>query len=146
MSIRARRAKAMGFDIHFECVERGGPGEIPIALIKNSFGPYANFDDDNCATFAYPDGGRGELFTGKRGPTTGGFMVARPPVHPEFWRAIFELLRQTTSFLWWPGLETFVIANPATRDHFPKELIEGLEESILVVMSGEQILEKIRKS
>jgi hypothetical protein len=134
----------MGFDIFFDCFDRGEPADFPIALIERGFGRYAEGKGPECWVLLYPDGARSELFVDATEANVSDFMVARPPVHPEFWRAIFDLLRETPSCLYWPGGGP-VIANPAVREHLPPEMIEALGEPT-IVSAGEQILEEIEKS
>jgi hypothetical protein len=132
----------MSFDVYLRCVGRGDRTKFPFSLIEKYFEPYADHQEEYCWGLLYPDGGRCMLYVNTREAEADGFMVADPPNHPEFWRAIFELLQQTPSFLNWPN--GAVIANPAVRENIWKGAIEAYGEPVLVT-TGEQILEAIGK-
>jgi hypothetical protein len=134
----------MGFDIGYMCVKNGEPGEIPVAVVKNAFAPYLSACEDGHGNFYYYGRAGGELYIDVDRPNADGFTVSRPPLHPEFWRAIFELLQYTPSFLSWPG-DIFAIADPTFRDHMPPSLLEPPFE-VIVVKSGLEISKAIQES
>jgi hypothetical protein len=133
----------MSFDIFFLCFDRGAPAQVPFALIEKGFGSFAARRDDTCWSLEYPDGGFTELFVDATQDEVGDFMVSRPPLSPQFWQALFDLLQQTKSCLLWPG-DAPLVANAAARAHLPIDIAE-LGEPI-VVSTPEQILDEIRKS
>ena len=129
----------MSFDIFFQCLENGDNGEFPVALFERGFRPFAEHWDADHVFLKYPDGGMGEIYAETAGETMNGFMISHAPAHPEFWQALFELLRETSSCLFWPGGGQ-VIARSSTRDHPAPDMIEALGEPSLV-SSPQQIID-----
>jgi hypothetical protein len=134
----------MSFDLFLQSFKDGAPTTFPTALIEKGFGPYAAIREPRCWVLRYPNGGYGELYVDAAQESLGHFMVARPPDSPEFWRALLDLLQQTSSCLYWPGGGP-VIANPTVRNHLPPDMIQSLGEPIFV-SAPEQIVEAIRNS
>ena len=51
----------------------------------------------------------------------------------EFFDALFELARRTSSVIFWPGIgRTSVIADPAVLSHLPADFIKSCGEPVLV--------------
>jgi len=77
-------------------------------------------------------------------PEIDGFSVNRPPsfeAFPEFWNAMFEILHQTRTILFWPDdgpYPTYCIANPVLVTDPPPILIEIMGEPA-IVSSGAEI-------
>jgi hypothetical protein len=72
------------------------------------------------------------------------FMVSRPAIHPEFWKGLFDLMKATSSCVYWSG-GGCVITDPVVRAHLHSEMIKALGEPKLVT-APMQMLEEIRKS
>jgi hypothetical protein len=122
----------------------GEPSPFLFSLFQKSFGAYCRDQTGGCWSFDYPDGGRWDINVDPKREQMDGFAVSRPPLHPEFCKGLFDLMKATSSFLIWPGGGP-VIANASAREHLPQEIIEGFGEPTLV-SAPEQILEEIRKS
>lgn len=79
---------------------------------------------------------------------TSGISVNRPPDYeesPQFWNAIFEVLRQTHTFFIWPSSgerPQYCIAHPDFVANVPPLLIERLGEPA-IVSSGAEIVAAI---
>lgn len=73
------------------------------------------------------------------GPRIPYFAVGRPPFIPEFWQAIFEVLQQTRTAIWWPttGHPNYCVANPDLMAHFPDEVIAQSGEPTFVSSGAE---------
>jgi hypothetical protein len=107
--------------------------------MKQSFGPYLRGTSGHDWTVEYPDGGRGEIYCGgEEGEQIDGFMVSRPPIHPVFWKNLFNLMKATSGCVYWPG-GGCVIADPSVRAHVDPELIEALGEPRLVTTPTEML-------
>jgi hypothetical protein len=131
----------MGFDLFLDNFQNGQPAPFPNSLVKQCFGHYLSGSSGKDWSFQYP--GYAEIYADE-GEQISHFMVSRPPIHPEFWKGLFDLMKAASARLSWPG-EGCVIADPSVRAHLPEELIEALGEPTLVT-APEQILEEIRKS
>jgi len=76
-------------------------------------------------------------------PKITGISVNRPPSYeyfPEFWDAMFDVLRQTRTMLLWPagGPRPYCcVANPAMTPDVPSNLIEALGEPAFVTSGAE---------
>ncbi len=75
-------------------------------------------------------------------PRIRGFGVTRPPSFeglPEFWNAIFEVMKETRTILFWPGADPYVcITNPDFLRDLPADLAESVHGAV-VVSSGAEI-------
>jgi hypothetical protein len=77
-------------------------------------------------------------------PRISHFSANRPPGYgyfPEFWNAMFDVLQQTRTVLFWPAdgpKPHCCLANPDVIPHLPASLIEAIGEPALVT-SGAQI-------
>jgi hypothetical protein len=77
-------------------------------------------------------------------PRISHFSANRPPGYgyfPEFWNAMFDVLQQTRTVLFWPAggpKPHCCLANPDVIPHVPESLIEAIGEPALVT-SGAQI-------
>jgi hypothetical protein len=110
-------------------------------LVEEIFGPYTTSNkDDSCWVLRFRDGGVSELNV-DAGPDIDGFMVSRPPNSPELWRGIIEILKRTTSVLYWPGTPC-VVADASVIPHLPPDMIESLGEPV-VTTDRDEILELI---
>jgi hypothetical protein len=76
-------------------------------------------------------------------PRISHFSVNRPPDYdwfPEFWNAMFEVLRQTNTFLFWPAHGQFphcCLANPNLIPQISAEIIDALGKPALVTSGAE---------
>jgi hypothetical protein len=124
----------MSFDIFLQAA----PGEaLDRSMIERAFGDMivGNPADD----FWNLCGPEGEMYLANvfvgGGARVDGFMVAGPPDTPEFWGAIFEILRQSRSYLVWPAagpLPTYCVADPDWRSFLPDKDFEHLGPPALV--------------
>jgi len=62
-------------------------------------------------------------------PEVSGFAINRPSGHPIFWDAILDVLRQTPSALFWPGVgphPRVCVAHASAIPELPPYMIESL--------------------
>jgi hypothetical protein len=78
-----------------------------------------------------------------------GFSVNRPPGYegfPEFWDAIFEVLRQTRAIVVWPGdSPSYCVANPDAISSLTPDFVEDFGPTVLVT-SGLEIAATVERS
>jgi hypothetical protein len=76
-------------------------------------------------------------------PRISHFAANRPPGYgyfPEFWNAMFEVLRQTRTVVFWPAggpKPHCCLANPDMISHGPASLIEAIGEPAFVTSGAE---------
>jgi len=131
----------MGFDI-FLMAGRGEENHFDRAIVERAFASIANETSSNWWDFHMPDGSScsGELSIDPT-PKIDGFAVHRPPDLPRFWDALFDVLRQTRTFLVWPAPgpdPTYCVANEDWRSYIGEELTGHMGEPALV-RSGAEI-------
>jgi hypothetical protein len=81
-------------------------------------------------------------------PKIDGFAVHRPPDLPLFWDALFDVLRQTRTFLVWPASgpgPTYCVAREDWKSYIGEELTEYMGEPAFVT-SGAEILAALHAS
>jgi hypothetical protein len=133
----------VSFDIFFQCFKNGDSGEFPVGLFERAFHAFAEQWDVDHVFLRFPDGGIGEIYARTGGETLQGFMISHAPANPEFWEALFELLRDTPSCIFWAGGGPGgpLLVNPDARNHLPISLVEDTEP--IVATSPQQIVEAI---
>jgi len=72
-------------------------------------------------------------------PFLGCLSVNRPPSAPEFWNAMFEVLRQTRIYLFWPapGRPSYCVANPDWRSYIKPDFVEDNGEPAMISSGAE---------
>lgn len=164
----------MSFEIFFNTYEHGQPCPFPLSEVESAFGNaivYRELDENglfwrldfpvidppNCSRTVqidgrdYPvdirDGSEVYARLNLDGPvpTTNGFMIKGPATHPDFYAALFKLLKTGHSALFWPGKNALVIGQPASIEHLPEGMIETLGAPFLVTEPG-QIVDRIGAS
>lgn len=114
----------MSFDIYLIA----GPGRtFDRSIVEEAFAAMIDGDRaDDEWNLHYLDGSPSHaLVSIDTGPQIDGFSVNRPPSETatEFWDAIFQVLRQTESFLVWPatGEPGYCVARDDWESFLPKE-------------------------
>lgn len=125
------------------CVRDGESSTFPLAVVEETLGPYAKSRSKNGWQLHFPDGGVCDLYFNPA-PQTDGFMVSRPSGNPELWKGLIEILKRTTSVLFWPG-GVPVVADISVIPHLPKDFIEALGEPV-VTTDSDKIRALISKS
>ena len=132
----------MSFDIFIFAFESGGePRKFPRAVLERAFGGFSDMSDPTWWSVS-------DSFAGiqlDNAMEIDNFGVNRPPhfEHP-FWPALFDVLRETSSVLLWPG------GGPVATDHsVAATLPEGMIEEgggLTVVSSAAEIVRAIQES
>ena len=125
----------MGFDI-FLMTGKAEENRFDRAIVERAFA--SNAADTSSGWWALRMS-TGEPCAGElsidQTPTIDGFAVHRPPDLPWFWDAIFEVLRQTRTFLVWPAVgpgPPYCVANEDWKSYIGEELTEDMGEPALV--------------
>lgn len=127
----------MSFDIFIACFHGGDEGAFPRHVMEEAFGPYIDSREPRCLVLRFADGGHSDVYVEDKEHISF-FGVNRPAASPEFWQAVFEILRQTPTLLLWPGGEHPVVGSPATLQHLPADVAETFGVPIIAV-SPDQI-------
>jgi len=133
----------MSFDIFLGCMKNGESATFPRALVETAFAPFIESRSDR--SWKLTDS-LADVWI-QAGPEIYGFTVSRPPgdEHP-FWQALFDLMRQTQSVLYWPSDgPASVVTDEAVIAHMPAEMIE-IVGPVIVVETPLEIGECIRNS
>jgi hypothetical protein len=91
----------MGIDVFVACYRNGEMASFPRRIVEEIFGKYINNKEDDCWSSNFPDGGGCNVFI-DADPEIESFSVDHPASSPELWDCLFEVLRQTGCFLFWP--------------------------------------------
>jgi hypothetical protein len=133
----------MSFDIYVIRAENGEAAPIPIAIIEQAFGPFIEFREPAGWGLLFPDGRRSFLYL-REGERNNHFSINRPASSPELWAALFQILRQTGSVLYWPGGGS-VVADETVIPHLTPDILRSLEPA-MVVRSPSEIVDCIERS
>jgi hypothetical protein len=131
----------MSFDIFLTTFEDYEPGKFDRSIVERAFEPLIADRDEGLWYLQTPEGERvfGTLSIDD-GPEVSGFSVNRPPFMPSFWSAIFEVLRQTHTFLFWPGEDpypTYCVANPDFAARLPPEFVKDCGGRSIITCGAE---------
>lgn len=141
----------MSFDIFLASVHAGEPMPFPRAILEEIFQPYIEPHEGTSIHVRFPDGWDAWLDCSDVVEVDGvscvyGLVINRPPVSPEFWDGLIELMRRTPTVLLWPGDGVCsVVVNPDVI----KELSPGQIESTgipAVITTKEEISKYITES
>ena len=133
----------MSSDLGLVCYHNGEVGELSAAILRRVLEPYVVSQDDDFWELSFPDGGGGNME-----PLTdeAGFdFCIGDPTGADLFDAIYEIMRQTHTLLWWTGGEQQVTADERIADHLPRGFVEDFDPPALV-RSGADILAEIAKT
>jgi hypothetical protein len=90
----------MSFDIFLHCFVNGKNRGFPIFVVEDVFGEFIESRGSGFWILCHPDGSHGDLYIDE-GPLIEDFLVNRPPSDQAFWDGLLEVLRCTSSVLFW---------------------------------------------
>jgi hypothetical protein len=133
----------MSAEVGIVCYEKGELATLPNAVILGALEPFIEEREEDYWVLSFPDGGGGEMEA--LGDESGFDLCIGDPSGGDLFDALFEILRQTHTLLWWPGGDRQVTADPHITDHLPPGFVAESGEPILVA-SGADILAEIAKT
>jgi hypothetical protein len=133
----------MSFDIFLGCFQNGKSLKFPQDIVEKALGQYVAERRKNCWVLSFPDGGRSFLYIDDDNQV-GDFSVNRPAASLELWQGLLDILRQTSTVLYWPG-GGCVVGNAAVIPHLPPDMIKSLGTPI-VATDTQTILDMIKRS
>jgi hypothetical protein len=112
----------MSFDIFVQAFEKGKPRFYPRNVLVKAFGSFCDMSDPTWWTVADSFA----VIQLNDAPEVDGFGVNRPPGdgHP-LWPALLNVLRETSSVLYWPGGGP-VITDTSVEATLPRGMIKAL--------------------
>ncbi|AHG20546.1 hypothetical protein Z042_13625 [Chania multitudinisentens RB-25] len=145
----------MSWDIFLQTHENGEVGYFPLSFLFESFGTavtYNNIEGNKCCIvleYQNPDAEKYNIMptssvelyinieTINNVIMTSGFSVNRPPGHEDFWQGLCNILKVTSSALFWGGEgNCLAVGREETIKHLPDIMIESLGSPTIV--SGHQ--------
>jgi hypothetical protein len=122
----------------------GDYAPLPTDLVLQALGPYVKPLDEETWELSFPDGGGGEMNAIEPGSQAFDLCISDPS-GDDLYAALFEIMRQTHTVLWWSGGLVPVTADPSIAQHLPDDFEEEDGPPILVG-SVEDILAEIAKT
>lgn len=126
----------MSFDVILTCLKDGLPDTFSSTIVHKALDRFVSFQDGSYRRLSFPDGGGGEMFSDQE-EETDGVMISSASGH-QVYDALYEILRQTHSVLFW-SFGGCVVADESVIADCPEGLIESLGRPI-VVHSGAEIV------
>jgi len=116
---------------------------MPADLVRRVLGPFVVDPSSDRWELAFPDGSGGDMMPVTDEPSPG---LCIDHYHGAgLLNAIYEIMRQTHSIMWWSGGPDVITADEHIADHLPSGFIEQLGPPALV-RSGADILAEIAKT
>ncbi|HLH11520.1 MAG TPA: hypothetical protein VKV77_06540 [Methylovirgula sp.] len=120
----------MSFDIFLTAFDKGKKGVFDRQIAESAFKDLIDGQDDSGWYLKLPNGEPCSSYLQiEEGPEIEGFCVERPPLVPAFLDALFEVMRQTRTILWWPSIDkpAACYANPAVLDELAPDEADDFE-------------------
>jgi hypothetical protein len=132
----------MSFDLVLTCLKNGLPDNFPAIIVRQALTPFITNRHGDLCKLSFPDGGGGEMFTDDD-EETDGLMISGGSGR-DIYDALFNILRQTHSVLFW-SFGGCVVADPSVIPDIPEGLIESLGQPT-IVKSGADIVAAVEQT
>ncbi|AOR64707.1 hypothetical protein [Pectobacterium wasabiae] len=152
----------MSWDIFLQAHEDGGVGYFPLSIFFESFGTaitYSKIEGNGCCIvleYHNPDAEKYNIVPISSAEIDieielidniqmlSAFSVNRPPGHDDFWQGLCNILKVTSSALFWGGDgNCLAVGREETIKHLPESMIEALGAPT-VVSNYQDIFRMIR--
>jgi hypothetical protein len=124
------RGAAMSFDMFVLMIRLDGVDFFERAIAERAFARYVDDLESGEWHFRKIHGeSYGTRILIAEGQLIDGLSINRPPSYekwPDFWNALYDVLRQTRTFLLWPDAGQrphYCVGNPVFLDEFPSEYV-----------------------
>ena len=132
----------MSFDLFLNAVQDGEGGVIDRKIVERAFAPLVEDTSSDSWALVIPPGTEPSagVVSIDLGDEIEGFSVNRPPFAPAFWAALYEVMRQTSTLLYWPGPDEGCgcVANADALEHVDPDMAEELGQ--IPVLTSAQML------
>jgi hypothetical protein len=131
----------MSFDIYIGAFKGGEATTFDRSIVEDAFQSLIAFSNADGWQLMIPGWGvtGGFLYIDDT-PQITDFAVNRPPFGPEFVEALFSVLRQTPTVLFWPGVGPHpraCVADASVIAELPPDMIESLGNPTVVSSGAE---------
>jgi hypothetical protein len=134
----------MSFDLELMAFKDGGPAMFPSRIVNEALAPFIQSRDDEMCLLAFPDGGGGEMpADNDEEMETSGVSIGGAS-GTDIYSALYEILRQTNSVLFW-SFGGCVVADASVISDLPDGFTDDLGEPI-VVGGGAEIAAAVAKT
>jgi hypothetical protein len=133
----------MSFDIFLNSFENGKPSSFGLSVLKDAFGPDAEFDND-ASRVRFPDGSGGDIY-GADEPQIDSLMFNHCGGDP-FFKGMLTLANMTNGLIFWPSVPLTAVAPSETAlAHIDPEFLIAFEQ-VKIARTIEELGEYIRNS
>jgi hypothetical protein len=134
----------MSSDLGLFSFENGAECPFPVAIARKVLEPFIAQRDDDLWELSFPDGGGGYIGALADDEPFPDICINRPS-GADLFDAIYEIMRQTHTIMWWTGGPDLITADEDITQHLPTDHIEKFGRPALV-HSGADILAEIAKT
>jgi len=134
----------MSSDLGLIPFKDGKEGPLSSALVLKVLKPFILPIDDENWELSFPDGSGGDMLPVLEDHDAFGICINRPHGAALF-DALYEIMRQTHTLMYWTGSRDMITADPSIAEHLPPDYIEIYGMPALV-HSGADILAEIAKT
>jgi hypothetical protein len=134
----------MSADLGLLSFKDGEPGTLSSALVLQVLKPFIRPVDDELWELEFPDGSGGNLSPVIEGEDHWDICINRPH-GAQLFDALYDIMRQTHTLMWWAGMDNMITADETIADHLESDYIEKYGAPPLV-RSGADILAEIAKT
>jgi hypothetical protein len=121
----------MSFDLELMSFKDGDPAMFPTRIVNEALGPFIRSRDDDMCLLAFPDGGGGEMLADDgEAMETSGISIGGAS-GTDIYNALYEILRQTHSVLFW-SFGGCVVADASVIPDLPDGFTDDLGEPVVV--------------
>jgi hypothetical protein len=115
-------------DLGLIAFQDGEPGtfssDIVLKVLRPFIQPIIDARFPKYWELAFPGGGGGNMEPMLEGTEKNGLAINRP-CGTELFDALYEIMRQTHTLLYWTGMDNMITADPSIADHLPPDYIEN---------------------
>jgi hypothetical protein len=134
----------MSADLGLICFKDGEHATLSPTIVLRALKPFVRPVDDELWELSFPDGSGGNLNPVAEDDDHCDICINRPH-GAQLFDALYEIMRQTHTLMWWTGVDDLITADPSIADHLPPDYVETYGVPPLV-RSGADILAEIAKT
>ncbi|HEV3235731.1 MAG TPA: hypothetical protein VGZ25_02005 [Gemmataceae bacterium] len=132
----------MSFDVFLVSFADQNASSVPRSIVQNAFGEFVHWKEDTGQTkFGECDGSTIYLSLVKTDENlVDCILINRPIADERFWKAIYEIMKNSNMAFLFPGGKGPIIANASFAKHLPISL-----GTPIIVATGREIVEEIER-
>jgi hypothetical protein len=137
----------VSFDLFVNCFEHGEKGVFPGSMLERLFGPQivSRKPEFSLWSIDYGQNNTSDIYVSFEDgvKNCSGFTINRPCADIRLFEAIYAVLADTNSVLFYPSDDPPLIGKVSTRQHLPQDMVDSLGGPILM-NNGREILAHIK--